>query len=113
MGLFGHYDGRRECSAGSGGREAICLDPCCADAWTSLGNTMDSEEVAHVCGVDRTQRDCFLEAIRLNAGSCFAWICLGRTVGLGELLQVGGVCFSPRDCCLEAIRLDPTSARTV
>jgi hypothetical protein len=55
-----------------------------------------------VGGVERTKRDCYLEALRLDPTNSNAWSNLGNTVGAKDVVQVGGVDRTKRDCYLEA-----------
>jgi cytochrome c-type biogenesis protein CcmH/NrfG len=78
-------------------------DPNNASAWVHLCRIFYKEKIV-VNGVERTQRDCYLEALRIDPDNSEAWRILGRNLTSAETIVVNGVERTHRDCLVEALR---------
>ena len=59
---------------------------------------MTAGERVAVNGADRSERDCYLEALRLDPTNSLVWNNLGVTTTVGELVAFNGTLVSKSDC---------------
>jgi uncharacterized protein YlzI (FlbEa/FlbD family) len=68
---------------------------------------MTAGEVVTVNGVKRTQKACYMEALRINPDHAIGWYILGASMAAGEVVTVNGVKRTQNACYVEALRINP------
>jgi serine/threonine protein kinase len=72
--------------------------------WYGLGLVMNADETVNVCGVSKTQRLCYVEALKHDPTDSTVWNELGVCIKATEQVEVSGTSYREQQCYVESLK---------